>query len=153
MKKIALAILTTVLATQFGWATENKKGEKQMPRVTGIGGVFFKSKDPKALTAWYAKNLGITLEPWGGAVFRWKDDKAATEKGATAWNIEDANTDKFSPSQATFLINYRVDDLLGLIANLKTAGVKVVKEMESTEYGKFASIMDPDGNRVELWEP
>ena len=123
-----------------------------MAKVTGIGGVFFKSKDPKALTAWYAKNLGMTIEVWGGAVLRWNADKTA-EDGATAWGIEDSNTGKFSPSQSTFMINYRVDDLMGLIANLNKVGVKVLKEPESSEFGKFASIMDPDGNRVELWEP
>jgi len=123
-----------------------------MPHVTGIGGVFFKSKDAKALIAWYAKNLGITIQPWGGAVFRWKDDKEA-DQAATAWNVEDNNSAKFTPSQATFMINYRVDDLTGMIANLKNAGVEILKEPESSEYGKFASIMDPDGNRIELWEP
>jgi predicted enzyme related to lactoylglutathione lyase len=123
-----------------------------MAKVTGIGGVFFKSKDHKALAAWYAKHLGITLEAWGGAVLRWKEDKTA-DKAATAWNIEDSNTDKFSPSQSTFMINYRVDDLTGMITSLKEAGVEILKEPESSEYGKFASIMDPDGNRIELWEP
>lgn len=153
MKKIILFILTTALTIQFSWAEEQRqKGEKQMPHVTGIGGVFFKSKDAKALTAWYEKNLGITLQPWGGAVFRWSEDKAP-EKGATAWHIDDINTDKYSPSQAPFMINYRVDDLTGLIANLKKAGVEIVKEPESTDHGKFASILDPDGNKVELWEP
>jgi predicted enzyme related to lactoylglutathione lyase len=123
-----------------------------MAKITGIGGVFFKSNDAKSLTAWYAENLGMKIEPWGGAVLRWKEDKTA-DKGATAWNVEDGNTDKFSPSQAAFMINYRVDDLAGMMANLKRAGVKILKELESSEYGKFASIVDPDGNRVELWEP
>ena len=123
-----------------------------MPQVTGIGGVFIKSKDHKALAAWYAKNLGITIQPWGGAVFRWKEDKTA-DKGATAWDIVDINNDRFSPSEANFMINYRVDDLLGMIAGLKKAGVKILKDLESSEYGKFASIMDPDGNKIELWEP
>jgi predicted enzyme related to lactoylglutathione lyase len=123
-----------------------------MPHVTGIGGVFFKSKDAKALMAWYAKNLGITLRPWGGAVLRWSDDPGA-DKAATAWNVYDGNSDQFSPSQATFMINYRVDDLVGMIADLKKAGVKILKEPEASEFGKFASIMDPDGNRIELWEP
>ena len=123
-----------------------------MPHVTGIGGVFFKSKDHKALAAWYAKNLGITLQPWGGAVFRWKEDKGA-DKAATAWDIANVDDDRFSHSKAPFMINYRVDDLMGMIANLKKAGVKILKELESSEYGKFASIMDPDGNKIELWEP
>lgn len=121
-----------------------------MAKVTGIGGVFFKSKDAKALTAWYAKHLGITIAPWGGAVLRWNEDKAA-DKGATAWNIEDTHSDKFSPSESSFMINYRVDDLLGMLENLQAAGVEIVKT-EFDQFGKFAWIMDPDGNKLALWE-
>jgi predicted enzyme related to lactoylglutathione lyase len=123
-----------------------------MPKVTGIGGVFIKSKDPKALTKWYSENLGIAIQPWGGAVLRWSEDKAA-DKGSAAWNVYDNNSDKFSPSQASFMINYRVDDLQGMIEHLKKAGVNILKDLEVSEYGKFASILDLDGNRVELWEP
>ena len=127
--------------------------ESNMPHVTGIGGVFFKSKgDPKTLTAWYEKNLGIKLSPWGGAVFRWSEDPTA-DKGATAWNIDGKDADKYSPSESAFMINYRVNDLIGLVANLKKSGVTILKDTESSEYGKFASIMDPEGNKIELWEP
>lgn len=149
MKKLILIILATALMSELSWADKHTEGEKQMPHVTGIGGVFFKSKDAQALTAWYAKNLGITMAPWGGAVFKPSEEKVKGD-GVTVWNIDDTNTDKYS---APFMINYRVDDLVGLIANLKKAGVVIVKEPETYEYGKFASIMDPDGNRVELWEP
>jgi predicted enzyme related to lactoylglutathione lyase len=124
-----------------------------MAQVTGIGGVFFKAKgDPKVLAAWYQEHLGIKLAPWGGAVFRWADDKGAA-KAATAWSIDDKNSEKYSASESSFMINYRVDDLLGLIANFKKSGVKILKDAESSEYGKFASIIDPEGNRIELWEP
>jgi len=124
-----------------------------MAQVTGIGGVFFKAKgDPKVLAAWYQEHLGIKMAPWGGAVFRWADDKGAA-KAATAWSIDEKNSDRYSASESSFMINYRVDDLLGMIANLKKSGIKILKEPESSEYGKFASVLDPEGNRIELWEP
>ena len=123
-----------------------------MARVTGIGGVFFKSKDHKALAAWYQKHLGIPLEPWGGAALRWSEDKAR-DNGVTAWHVAARDTTWFAPSDASFMINYRVDDLTELLANLRAAGVEIVKDPESDENGTFAWILDPDGNKVELWEP
>ena len=124
-----------------------------MARITGIGGVFFKSRnDSKALAAWYQKHLGMSLESWGGAVLRWPDDKAE-DKGLTVWNIAEKESQWFSPSDSSFMINYRVDDLGALLAQLRAAGVEVVGGPESHENGKFAWIMDPDGNKVELWEP
>ena len=124
-----------------------------MPHVTGIGGVFFKAKgDPKALAAWYQENLGVKLESWGGAAFKWPQD-TAEDKGATAWVVAERDTDWFSPSESSFMINYRVDDLIGMLANLRKADVKILKGPESHENGKFAWLMDPEGNKVELWEP
>ena len=124
-----------------------------MARVTGIGGVFFKSTgDSKALAMWYQKNLGLTLEDWGGAVLRWPDD-AAEDKGATVWHVAEASSQWFAPSQASFMINYRVDNLVELLAQLKANGVTIHQGPESHENGKFAWIIDPDGNKVELWEP
>jgi predicted enzyme related to lactoylglutathione lyase len=124
-----------------------------MAKVTGIGGVFLKCKgDSGALSKWYEKHLGIQLEPWGGAVLRWPDDKAA-DGGLTVWNLAPATSKWFSPSESSFMINYRVDDLDGLLAQLRAAGIDVVGGPESHENGKFAWIMDPDGNKVELWEP
>ena len=123
-----------------------------MARVTGIGGVFFKSKDPKALGAWYAKHLGIPLEAWGGAALRWPEDKAE-DKGVTAWSLAKSDSKWFAPSDASFMINYRVDDMAGLLAQLTAGGVEILKGPESHENGKFAWIVDPDGNKVELWEP
>ena len=124
-----------------------------MARVTGIGGVFFKSrKDRKALAAWYEKHLGIPLAEFGGAIFRWPEDKAE-DRGVTVWHVAEPESDWFSPSNAAFMINYRVDNLLELIADLRKAGIDVLKGPESDENGKFAWIMDPDGNKVELWEP
>jgi predicted enzyme related to lactoylglutathione lyase len=124
-----------------------------MARVTGIGGVFFKStSDPKALAAWYEKNLGFKLESFGAAILRWPEDKAE-DKGVTVWHLADKESEWFSPSRSSFMINYRVDDMAGLLAQLKANGVEIVKGPESHENGKFAWVMDPDGNKVELWEP
>jgi len=124
-----------------------------MARVTGIGGVFFKSTgDHKALAAWYSKHLGIPLEPWGGAVLRWAGDPAR-DSGATVWHVAEPATTWFAPSDASFMINYRVDDLEGLLANLRAAGIVILKGPDADDNGKFAWVVDPDGNKVELWEP
>ena len=124
-----------------------------MARVTGIGGVFFKSTgDSAALAEWYRKHLGLQLEDWGGAILRWPEDKAEDE-GLTVWSVAKKDSKWFSPSNASFMINYRVDDLGALLNQLRVAGVEIVKGPESAENGKFAWIMDPDGNKVELWEP
>ena len=124
-----------------------------MAKVTGVGGIFFKStSDNAALAAWYQKHLGMTLEPWGGVVLRWPDD-TAEDKGLTVWHVAEKDTKWFSPSQSSFMVNYRVDDMAGLLAQLREAGVEIVGGPESHENGKFAWIMDPDGNKIELWEP
>lgn len=124
-----------------------------MARITGIGGVFFKSRgDHTALAKWYADHFGLQLEPFGGAILRWPDDKG-TDGGLTVWSVAKADGQWFSPSESSFMINYRVDDLDALLAQLRAAGVTVVGGPESHENGKFAWIMDPDGNKVELWEP
>ena len=124
-----------------------------MPHVTGIGGVFFKSKgDPKELAAWYQKHLGIKLAPWGGAVFRWSEDPGK-DKAATAWNILEKDSAQLTPSDSSFMINYRVIDLDGLVAHLQNDGIKIIQGPESSEYGKFAWILDPEGNKIALWEP
>jgi predicted enzyme related to lactoylglutathione lyase len=124
-----------------------------MARVTGIGGVFFKSTgDPKALASWYQKHLGIPLEPWGGAALRWPEDRAP-DKGVTAWHVAERDTKWFAPSASSFMINYRVDDLDEMIAQLRGGGVEIINGPDSDDNGKFAWIMDPDGNKVELWQP
>ncbi len=124
-----------------------------MAKVTGIGGVFFKStNDHKRLAAWYSQNLGIRLEPWGGAILRWTDD-TSEDRGLTVWHVAEKNTEWFNPSQSSFMINYRVDDMAGLLAHLRQNGVEILKGPESHENGKFAWIVDPDGNKVELWQP
>jgi predicted enzyme related to lactoylglutathione lyase len=124
-----------------------------MARVTGIGGVFFKGRGEGAqLAAWYRDHLGIALESFGGAILRWPDDEAE-DGGMTVWHVADRDSEWFRPSDASFMINYRVDDLDALIAQLRADGVEIVGGPESHENGKFAWILDPDGNKVELWEP
>ena len=125
-----------------------------MAKVTGIGGVFFKStSDHKALAAWYADNLGMVLEQsFGGAILRWPGDQA-NDEGLTVWHVAGRDSQWFSPSASSFMINYRVDDMAGVLAKLKSNGVEPVQGPESHENGLFAWVMDPDGNKVELWEP
>lgn len=124
-----------------------------MARITGIGGVFLKTRtDSKALAVWYRDHLGLQLEEWGGAVLKWPEDPAG-DGGLTVWHLADRDSDWFSPSESSFMINYRVDDLDGMLAQLAEAGVAPVAGPESHENGRFAWIMDPDGNKVELWEP
>ncbi len=124
-----------------------------MKRVTGIGGVFFKSKDPKALGAWYKNHLGIDVEEWGGTAFRWKGTDNPEGIGTTVWSPFSADTNYFSPSAATFMINYRVEDLHALLAVLRDEGVEVEAKVEESEFGKFGWVLDPEGNKIELWEP
>jgi predicted enzyme related to lactoylglutathione lyase len=124
-----------------------------MAKITGIGGVFFKSTgDHNALARWYEKHLGLKLEDWGGAILRWPDDKA-NDNGVTVWNAAARDTKWFSPSDAPFMINYRVDNLTELLAHLRADGIEPIGGPESHENGKFAWILDLDGNKVELWEP
>lgn len=124
-----------------------------MARITGIGGVFFKSTgDHAALGAWYRTHLGLELEEWGGAILKWPED-TAEDKGLTVWSVAKQDTKWFSPSTASFMINYRVDNLAELLDQVRAGGGEVVQGPESHENGKFAWIMDPDGNKVELWEP
>ncbi|WP_077032762.1 VOC family protein [Pelomonas sp. KK5] len=124
-----------------------------MKRVTGIGGIFFKSKDPKALSAWYRDHLGVTLEPWGGSVFRWVSEDNPSGTGTTVWSPFSADTSYFAPSEASFMVNYRVADLHGLLAALRAEGCQVEDKIDESELGKFGWVVDPDGNKIELWEP
>ena len=124
-----------------------------MARVTGVGGIFFKSKgDHAALAAWYRKYLGMPLEDWGGAILKWPDDRAE-DGGLTVWHVAERDSQWFSPSTASFMVNYRVDNLGEMLEQLRAGGVEVINGPESHENGEFAWIVDPDGNKVELWEP
>ena len=121
-------------------------------RVTGIGGIFFKVKDPNATKSWYQKHLGLNTDKYGTA-FEWRSSENPESKGFTQWSPMQDSTDYFLPSQKEFMINYRVEDLEGLVAELKAEGVQVLDEIQTFEYGKFVHILDPDGHSIELWEP
>lgn len=124
-----------------------------MRRVTGIGGIFFKAQDPKALAAWYRKHLGLDVQPWGGAAFTWQSADNPQGVGTTVWSPFAADTGYFAPSTAPFMVNYRVAELHALLAVLRAEGVKVEDKVDESEYGKFAWVIDPEGNKLELWEP
>lgn len=123
-----------------------------MKRVTGIGGVFFKSSDPKKTKEWYAKHLGIEAGDYG-ASFEWRNADKPEEKGSTAWSVFKQDTTYLEPSKKEFMINYRVENLEWLVEQLKKEGVTICDTIETYDYGKFVHIMDNDGNKIELWEP
>jgi predicted enzyme related to lactoylglutathione lyase len=124
-----------------------------MEKVTGIGGIFFKAKEPKVLGQWYAQNLGIDVQSWGGATFEWRDATDPERPGSTAWSLFSMDTKYLDPSTAPFMVNYRVADLDAMLAQLRAAGVQVDEKVDESEYGRFGWAMDPDGNRFELWQP
>ena len=124
-----------------------------MKRVTGIGGIFFNAKDPGALRDWYRTHLGVDVQPWGGAAFTWTDDAGRPAGGTTIWSIGAADPDGFGPSGKPFMINYRVADLTALLQALRDEGCEVLEKTDDSEYGKFGWVIDPEGNKVELWEP
>lgn len=123
-----------------------------MKKVTGIGGIFFKSKDPEAIKAWYQQHLGIPVEPYG-TVFEWRHADDSDKKGTTVWNPFKESTKYFEPSEKPFMINYRVEDLEALLVELRAGGVTILDEIAVYDYGKFVHILDPEGNKIELWEP
>jgi len=124
-----------------------------MKRVTGIGGIFFKAKDAPALWAWYKRHLGIDVQEWGGAAFEWTDAEGKPVAGTTAWSITSMQSNQFAPSTAPFMVNYRVEDLDGLLNVLREEGCNVLEKSDDSEYGKFGWLIDPEGNKVELWQP
>lgn len=124
-----------------------------MKRVTGIGGIFFKAKDPAALQAWYKRHLGIDVQAWGGTAFTWTDSDGKPAGGTTIWSIGPDADETFAPSKASFVVNYRVEDVFALVQLLKEEGCHVLERTEDSEYGKFAWVIDPEGNKVELWQP
>lgn len=124
-----------------------------MNRVTGIGGIFFTARDPVALRTWYQRHLGIDVQDWGGAVFRWADAAGTPTTGTTIWSVSDAAGDGFAPSESSFMVNYRVADLHALLRELRAEGCDVLDKTDESEYGTFGWVIDPEGNKVELWEP
>lgn len=123
-----------------------------MKRVTGIGGIFFKCRDPKKMTEWYRQHLGLNTNPYG-ATFEWFEEADSSTKAQTQWSPFPESTDYFEPSARDFMMNYRVENLEVLVEVLKNEGVTIVDEIETYDYGKFVHILDAEGNKVELWEP
>ena len=125
-----------------------------MKRVTGIGGIFFSAQDPKALGDWYKTHLGIDVQNWGGSAgstFDWTAEDGS--KGTTVWSVHPASSNHMAPSKSNFMVNYRVDDLATLLQALRDEGCEVLEKTDDSEYGKFAWVMDPEGNKIELWQP
>jgi lactoylglutathione lyase len=122
-----------------------------MKRVTGIGGIFFKCKDTAKLNEWYGRHLGLPLSDYG-VNFEWRDADDPTKMGSTVWSPFKESTNYFEPSTKEFMINYRVEDLEWLVGELKKEGVTVLDEIASFDYGKFVHLLDPEGNKIELWE-
>jgi len=123
-----------------------------MKKVTGIGGIFFKCKDPNKMKEWYKTHLGLDTNQYG-ASFEWRQDGDPTKKGSTQWSPFAETTKYFAPSTKDFMINYRVENLEALVEQLKNEGVTIVDQIEAFDYGKFVHIIDVEGNKVELWEP
>lgn len=124
-----------------------------MKRVTGIGGIFFQAKDPEMLRAWYKKHLGIDVQEWGGAAFAWTDDAGKPTGGMTVWSINPDTTTYFEPSTKPFMVNYRVADLTALLQVLREEGCQVMEKVDDSDFGKFGWVIDPEGNKIELWQP
>ena len=156
-------LLVTILLFACGNSTSNNantliinQNESIMndttPKVTGIGGIFFRSKNPKEMNEWYGKNLGLAIDDYGSA-FEFRNANRPEEINYLRWSPFDEKTDYFNPSIKEFMINYRVQNIEGLVEKLRENGVTIVDEIEEYEYGKFVHIMDPEGNKIELWEP
>ncbi len=123
-----------------------------MKKVTGIGGIFFKSEDPEKIKNWYHKNLGLVIDAYGSS-FESRNANNPEERNHLQWSPFPKNTKYFEPSEKEFMINYRVENLLALVEELKKNKVIILDEIESFDYGKFIHILDPEGNKIELWEP
>lgn len=145
-------IATFALGFAFKSAISNADKEQPLKKATGIGGIFFKCKDPIKVRAWYQKHLGLNTNEYG-AVFEWRQGADTTKKGFTQWSPFNEKTKYFEPSTKEFMINYRVEHLEALLDQLRKDSVTIVDTIEPAEYGKFIHIMDIEGNKIELWEP
>ncbi len=157
MKKTLLFIAALFLSFGLGFALKSllPSGNSDTPefkKVTGIGGIFFKSSDPVKLKAWYSKNLGLNTDQYGTS-FEWRQGDDPTKYGFTQWSPFISTTNYFEPSEKDFMINYRVGDLVALVEQLKADKVTILDSIEVYDYGKFVHIMDIEGNKIELWEP
>jgi predicted enzyme related to lactoylglutathione lyase len=154
VKKIVLVTVVVVASFLSGFTVKEiiSHNKYKMKKVTGIGGVFFKCKNPKAINEWYKLHLGFDTTPYGTS-FEWREADDSTKKGLTQWNPFPDDTKYFAPSNKDFMINYRVANLEQLVEELKREHVTVVDKIESFDYGKFVHILDPEGNKIQLWEP
>lgn len=157
MKKTIIIALTLLITFGLGYAfnsiiSSTTKDKPKMKRVTGIGGIFFKCKDPNKVKEWYRIHLGLNTNQYG-TTFEWRHAADSSKKGFTQWSPFAEKTKYFEPSTREFMINYRVDNLAALIEELKKEGVTLVDTMETYDYGKFIHILDVEGNKIELWEP
>ena len=157
MKKTILITLAFATTFALGFAfnsitTKSNNSQQPIKKVTGIGGIFFKCKDPKKMREWYATNLGLNTNQYG-AVFEWRQGVDSSKKGFTQWSPFKETTKYFEPSTKDFMINYRVDNIEELVDQFKKAGIIITDTIETVEYGKFVHIMDIEGNKIELWEP
>jgi len=122
------------------------------PKVTGIGGIFFRTKDPAKIKEWYGENLGLAISEYGSS-FEFRNANRPDEINYLQWSPFKDSTDYFDPSKKEFMINYRVQNMKGMVEKLRNNGVTILDEIEEYEYGSFVHIMDPEGNKIELWEP
>lgn len=157
MKKTIFILLLAAISFGSGFAfkaalTASARQATGLKRVTGIGGIFFKCKDPVKVRAWYQEHLGLQMNQYG-SVFEWRQGADTLKKGFTQWSPFNEKTSYFEPSAKDFMINYRVENLAGLVAQLKKEGVAILDKVETVDYGKFVHIMDIEGNKIELWEP
>lgn len=157
MKRIILITLAFAITFGLGYAfksitTNQIKDKTTMKKVTGIGGIFFKCKDPNKMKEWYKTHLGLNTNDYG-ATFEWREASDSTKKGVTQWSPFEDSTKYFEPSTKDFMINYRVENLEALVEQLKKEGVTIVDKIETYDYGKFVHIVDVEGNKIELWEP
>jgi predicted enzyme related to lactoylglutathione lyase len=156
MKKKSFLILAIAASFCFGFAFKSiiakPSKDTEMKKVTGIGGIFFKCKDPNKMKEWYQTNLGLNTNEYG-AVFEWYQGADSTKKGFTQWSPFKETTKYFEPSTKEFMINYRVANMDALLEELKKNGVTIVDKVETADYGKFVHILDVEGNKIELWEP
>jgi predicted enzyme related to lactoylglutathione lyase len=152
MKKTSLITLAFVTTFCLGFAVRTVTIKQTTKRVTGIGGIFFKCKDPKMMSEWYKTHLGLDANPYG-ATFEWYEGADGKKKGQTQWAPFPEKTKYFEPSTKDFMINYRVENLEALVEELKKEDVTIVDKIETYDYGKFIHILDAEGNKVELWEP
>ena len=157
MKNSSLAVLAVAISFGFGFAfktviTKQSNDQAKMKRVTGIGGIFFKCKDPKKMREWYQTHLGLNTNQYG-TVFEWYQGADSTKKGFSQWSPFKETTKYFEPSTKEFMINYRVDNLEALVEELKKEGVTITDTLQTFDYGKFVHIMDIEGNKIELWGP